>query len=65
MTDIEDAQKMIAEANRQADIACEEEIQAVLKKYRRNLIVTNIGLTPEGWMQPQITIVPARAEADC
>ena len=57
MTDVHEAQKVIAEANREADRACLEEIQAVLKKHGRGLTVTNIALTPDGRMLPQITVV--------
>ena len=57
MTDIDEAQKVIAEANQKADRACLEEIQAVLKKHGRGLVVSNIGLTPDGRMLPQITVV--------
>ena len=57
MTDIDEAQKVIAEANQKADRACLEEIQAVLKKHGRGLVVSNLGLTPDGRMLPQITVV--------
>ena len=57
MKDIDEAQKVIAEANRETDRACLEEIREVLKKHGRGLAVSNIGLTPDGRMQPQITVV--------
>ena len=57
MTDVTEAQKLIAEANPQADVACLKEIQAVLKKHGRGLVVSNIGLTADGRMLPQITVV--------
>jgi len=57
MTDIDEAQKVIAEAIREADRVCLEEIQAVLKKHGRGLIVSNIGLTADGRMLPQIMVV--------
>jgi len=62
MTDIEDAQKVIAEANRQADLACLEEIRQVLKKHKRGLVVSNIALTQDGRMLPQITVVRVATE---
>jgi len=62
MTDIEDAQKVIAEANREADRACLEEIREVLKKHGRGLTVSNIALTPDGRMLPQITVVRVATE---
>jgi len=57
MTDVDEAQKVIAEANREADKACLAEIEAVLKKHRRGLAVSNIALTQDGRMLPQITVV--------
>ena len=57
MTDVTEAQKVIAEANREADRACLEEIREVLKKHGRGLVVSNIELTPDGRMLPQITVV--------
>ena len=57
MTDIDEAQKVIAEANQKADLACLEEIREVLKKHGRGLVVSNIALTPDGRMMPQITVI--------
>ncbi len=57
MTDVTEAQKVIAEANLAADKACLEEIQAVLKKHGRGLVVSNIALAPDGRMLPQITVM--------
>ena len=57
MTDVTEAQKVIAEANLAADKACLEEIREVLQKHGRGLAVSNIGLTPDGRMLPQITVV--------
>ena len=57
MTDVTEAQKVIAEANLAADKACLEEIREVLQKHGRGLVVSNIGLTPDGRMLPQITVV--------
>ena len=57
MSEVDEAQKVIAEANREADRACLEEIREVLKKHGRGLAVSNIGLTPDGRMLPQITVV--------
>ena len=61
MTDATEAQRVIAEANREADRACLEEIQAVLKKHHRGLVVSNIGLTQDGRMMPQLTVVRIQA----
>jgi len=63
MTDLADAQNVIAEANRQADLACLEEIREVLKKHGRGLVVSNITLTPDGRMLPQITVVRMQGTA--
>lgn len=57
MMDVDEAQKVIAEGNREADKACMEEILAVLKKHGRGLVVSKIGLTPDGRMMPQISVV--------
>ena len=62
MSEIDEAQKVIAEANQEADRACLEEIQAVLKKYKRGLVVSNIALTQDGRMLPQITVVRIQEE---
>jgi len=64
MTDIDEAQKVIAEANQQADLACLEEIREVLKRHRRGLTVTNITLTADGRMLPQITVIHMATEQD-
>lgn len=58
MTTLDEAQKVIADAQQQADHACLQELHQVLNKHRRRLIVTNIGLTPDGWLEPEIIIVP-------
>lgn len=44
-----EARRLLAEEQRQQDEACRAEIEAVLAKYGRKLVVT----------QPQITIAPA------
>jgi len=58
MTDLADAQHLIAHAQQQADHACMLELHELLQKHQRRLIVTNIGLTPQGWLQPEITLAP-------
>ena len=62
MTDIEDAQKVIAEANQQVDADCLEEVREVLKKYKRDLFVNNITFTPDGRVRPQITVIRTQKE---
>ena len=62
MTDIQDAQKLIADAQQQADHACLQDLHQVLNKHGRRLIVTNIGLHPGGWLEPQIIIVPIQPQ---
>ena len=45
---LDEARSLLAEHERQQDEACRAELEAVLAKYGRKLVVT----------QPQITIVP-------